>query len=84
MAIAAITLGLATPATSKDRPDEVDHRSDQELVASLGSKIPTERLGAARALAARGEKVLPALIEAIESGDWRARRGATDALIAMR
>ena len=75
VAIAAVTAGVAVPAMPKDRQGEVDHRSDKELVALLGSEIPGERLDAAKALGARGEKVLPALLGAIESDDWRVRRG---------
>jgi len=83
LAIAVITATMAAPVVSQDRQGEVDRRSDKELITLLGSEIPTERLDAAKVLGARGEKMLPALLGAIKSDDWRVRRGVTDALIAM-
>ena len=83
LAIAAITATVAMPGAAQVHQGEVDHRSDRELVALLGSELPDERLDAAKALGARGENMLPALLDAIKSEDWRVRRGVTDALIAM-
>jgi HEAT repeat protein len=83
LAIAAIAATVATPAISQVHQNEVDHRGDRELIALLDSELPDERLDAAKTLGTRGENVLPALLDAIQSEDWRVRRGVTDVLIAM-
>ena len=57
--------------------------SDQQLVARFSAELPNHRLAAAKELASRGERVLPAVTKALTSDDWRVRRAATDVVIAM-
>lgn len=81
--VLAIALaGVQAAGAAKGAPPE-DTRTVQQLLAAMGTDVAFEREDAAKALAAKGKEVLPAILKALMDKNVHLRRGATDALAAM-
>ena len=80
----AAALAASACAFAAEGKAPADKRTTGELLKALSDEVPYERLRAAKALAASGREVLPALVKALKDKDWRVRRGATDALREMK
>jgi len=79
VALAAVSAAGASPK----KPPDLKQLSDRQLAARFGAELPNARLAAAKELASRGERVLPAVAKALASDDWRVRRAATDVAMGM-
>lgn len=84
---ALAVLGVAwTSAWAAGKPAKAvtpDPRPLKVLMADFSSDNPVARMNAARAVATKGSEVVPAMIEALKSPDWKVRRSATDVLAAI-
>jgi HEAT repeat protein len=78
----ALLASACARAAEKYDPAE-DKRPVNELYKAMADELPDVRLRAARALGAKGPKVLPVLTKALKDKDWRLRRSATDGLAEM-
>ena len=78
----ALLASAGAQAARKYDPAE-DKRPVNELYKAMADELPDVRLRAARALGAKGPKVMPVLTKALKNKDWRLRRSATDALAQM-
>lgn len=76
-------LAAASPARGAGKAPAEDKRSVGQLLQVMKSGVPFERADAAKALAAKGKDVLPAIIKALGDASPNLRRGATEALAAM-
>lgn len=84
-ALAVQGLGASAPAAdAPGSPKSGESKSVKALLEEMGGELPGRRLEAAKALARKGPDVVPVLIRALKSKDWKLRRSATDALAELK
>lgn len=81
--VVAALLATCSPARAEDQQPRQLIQSVGELMEQLSADDPGTRLAVARELAKGGKAVVPSMIEALKSPDWRVRRTATDVLAAL-
>ncbi|MBL7134436.1 MAG: HEAT repeat domain-containing protein [Phycisphaerae bacterium] len=83
LAVLGAAWASAWGASKPTKAVKPDSRPLKVLMADFASDNFVVRLNASRAVATKGAEVVPAMIEALKSPDWKVRRSASDALAGI-